>query len=274
MTGERAITIRYMVVLGIFAAAIVAFTLHAIETPNQLGRPEFLTGYVMFGLMLGVALLNARKRLSMVPVGRAAYWLALHVLGGFLIIGLYFVHTQRIWPQGGFERAFAMLVYLVTASGIYGYVIQRFIPRRLTTSGIEIIYERIPAELARIRREAEEIALACTKEAGTDTLARHYLESLSWYFRRPRFFLGHVFALESGEHWVRFQVQTIERYLSEAERRHLAKLEALALYKDRIDFHFVGQSLLKYWLLVHVPLATALLAMMFWHIIVINVYAL
>ena len=274
MMGERAITIRHMIVLGIFAAAIVAFTLHAIETPNQLGRPEFLTGYVLFGLMLGVALLNVRKRLSMVPIGRAAYWLALHVLGGFLIIGIYFIHTQTIWPQGGHERAFAMLVYLVTASGIYGYVIQRIIPRRLTTTGLEIVYERIPAELANIRHEAQEIVLACTKEAGTDTLARHYLESLSWYFRRPRFLVGHVFALQSGEHWVRFQMQTIGRYLNEAERRHLARLEEIALYKNKIDLHFAGQSLLKYWLLVHVPLSAALLAVMFWHVIVVNVYAL
>lgn len=274
MTGERIITIRYTIILGIFAAAIVAFTLHAIETPNQLGRPEFLTGYVLFGLMLGVALLNVRKRLSMVPVGRAAYWLVIHVLGGFLIIGIYFIHTQTIWPQGGYERAFAILLYLVTASGIYGYVIQRIIPRRLTTTGLEIIYERIPSELAEIRREAQAIVLACTKEAGTDTLARHYLESLSWFFRKPRFFLGHVFALQSGEHWVRFQIQTIGRYLNDAERRHLVKLEQIALLKNRIDFHYAGQSLLKYWLLVHVPLSAALLAVMFWHVIVVNVYAL
>jgi hypothetical protein len=38
--------------------------------------------------------------------------------------------------------------------------------------------------------------------------------------------------------------------------------------------HFAGQSVLKYWLLAHVPLAAALVAMMFWHVIIVNVYAL
>lgn len=274
MTGEHAIAIRYSILLGLLGAAIAGFTLHAIETPNNLGREEFLTGYVLFGLMLGTALLNFRKKLSMVPVGRAAYWLAGHVLGGFLIIGIYFVHTQTIWPNGGYEQAFAVLVYLVTASGIYGYVIQRVIPRRLTATDIEVIYERIPAEIAEVRSKAKAIVLSCTQEAGNDTLARHYLESLAWFFRRPRYFISHVFALEAGEHFIRNQVRTIERYLNEKERVHLAEIERLALYKDKIDFHYAGQNMLKTWLLAHVPLAAALLAMMFWHIIVVNVYAL
>lgn len=274
MTSEHAIAIRYSILLGLLGAAIAGFTLHAIETPNNLGREEFLTGYVLFGLMLGTALLNFRKKLSMVPVGRAAYWLAGHVLGGFLIIGIYFVHTQTIWPEGGYEQAFAVLVYLVTASGIYGYVIQRVIPRRLTATDIEVIYERIPAEIAEVRSKAKAIVLSCTQEAGNDTLARHYLESLAWFFRKPRYFISHVFALQAGEHFIRNQVRTIERYLNEKERMHLAEIEKLALYKDKIDFHYAGQSMLKTWLLVHVPLAAALIAMMFWHIIVVNVYAL
>jgi hypothetical protein len=274
MQAEHQIALRYFALLAVFVAAIVAFTLYAIEMPNHLQRPQFLTGYLMFGLMIAVALLNFRKKLSMVPVGRAAYWLALHVFFGVLIIGLYFIHTQTIWPHGGFEQAFALLVYLVTASGLVGYALQRIIPRRLATSGIEIIYERIPAELSEIRHEVQEIVLACTKESGADTLSRHYLETLSWYFRKPRFFAGHLLGLDSGEHWVHFQVQPIGRYLNDAERAHLAKIEALALYKNRIDMHFAGQSVLKYWLLAHVPLAAALVAMMFWHVIIVNVYAL
>jgi len=274
MRTEQAISIRYFALLGVFVAAIVAFTLHAVEMPNNLERPEYLTGYVMFGLMLLVALLNVRKKLAMVPVGRAAYWLAAHAFFGVMIIGLYFIHTQTIWPEGGFERAFAMLVYLVTASGIAGYALQRVSPRRLAAADLEIIYERIPAELAEVRRKVQAIVLASTKEAGSDTLGRHYLESLSWFFRRPRFFFAHVFGLQSGTHWVRFQVQTIERYLSAAEREQLAKIQELALYKDKIDLHYALQSVLKCWLLVHVPLAAALVAMMFWHVIVVNVYAL
>jgi len=273
MRAEHAISIRYFTLLGIFVATIIAFTLHAIEMPNHLQRPEFLTGYVMFGLMLLVALLNVRKKLSMVPIGRAAYWLAGHAFFGVMLIGLYFVHTQTIWPEGGYERAFAMMVYLVTASGLAGYALQRISPRRLAAADLEIIYERIPAELAEVRRKVQAIVLESTKESGADTLGRHYLESLSWYFRRPRFFVPHLFGLQAGQHWIRFQVQTIERYLSAAERAQLTKIEGLALYKDKIDLHYALQSVMKYWLLIHVPLAAALLALMFWHIIAVNVYA-
>ena len=44
--------------------------------------------------------------------------------------------------------------------------------------------------------------------------------------------------------------------------------------KAKIDVHYACQSTMKYWLLVHLPLAAAVLGLMFWHVIVVNVYAI
>jgi hypothetical protein len=256
------------------AAAIVALAVYAREASVSLDRSEFLTGYILFGLMLALALFNARKKLSMVPLGRAAYWLAGHAVGGMLAIALFFIHTNSFWPEGGYEQALAVIFYLVSLSGIFGFLIQRYFPKRLVQSDFEIIYERIPAEVAEVREKAEAAVRACTDATGSDTLARHYFEALSWYFRRPRFFLNHALGGEAGEHWIRHQHQTVDRYLSDAEREHLESLSELARYKNQIDLHYACQSIMKLWLLVHVPLAAAVLGLMFWHVIVVNVYAL
>ena len=78
----NATTTRF-ITLWVAAAGVVAgFAIYASLTRIDLGRPEFLTGYVLFGLMLLLAAYNARKKLSMIPAGRSAYWLAGPIVGG------------------------------------------------------------------------------------------------------------------------------------------------------------------------------------------------
>src|SRR4051812_15359069 len=176
-------------------AAVAVFAALAWETAQMrlhLGRPAILTGWLLLALMVFLALLNARKRLSMIPLGRASAWLAFHTVGGLLAIGFFIIHAGVAWPVGAYEQVLAALFWLTSLSGVVGLVIERTYPQRLTRVDDEIIYERIPGEIARLRAEAEAAVLACTAETGSDTLARHYLDSLAWYFRRPRFAVSYL----------------------------------------------------------------------------------
>jgi hypothetical protein len=47
---------------------------------------------------------------------------------------------------------------------------------------------------------------------------------------------------------------------------------SLAYKKRKIDFHYALQTLLKTWLLVHIPMAAAVTAMVIWHLILIMVF--
>ncbi len=268
------IATRYTILWGAAITGLAILGVYTYLADLQLERTEFITGYSLFALMIALALFNARKKLAMVPLIRSAYWLAIHVVGGAAAVILFFIHTGSIWPSGGYEQALAIVFYLVSISGIVGYAIQRINPRRLVQTDLEIIYERIPAELAEIREKAEAEILACTEETGSDTLARHYMETLVWFFRRPRFVFNNAFGGNAGEHWLRFQYRTVNRYLNDNERVYLDRLNDLAEMKAKIDVHYACQSTMKGWLLVHLPLAAAVLGLMFWHVIVVNVYAL
>ena len=270
----NAIVIRYTLMLGVAVAGLVILGVYSHLAETSLQRSEFVTGYALFGLILLLAMFNARKKLPMLPLIRSAYWLAAHVVGGIAAIALFFIHTGSIWPTGAYEQALAIVFYLVSLSGIFGYVVQRIYPRRLVQTDLEIIFERIPGELAEIREEAELEIHECTKETGSDTLARHYIETLSWYFRRPRFFLNSAFGGDAGNHWLRNQYRSVDRYLNEVERSYLNRIANLAGMKSKIDVHYACQSVMKGWLLLHLPLAAGLLGLMFWHIIVVNVYAI
>ena len=224
--------------------------------------------------MVFLALFNARKKLSMIPLGNASTWLLLHAVGGVLVLAVYWLHTGNLWPVGSYEQLLALLFYATVATGVFGYLIQRFYPRRLTHTGTEMIFERIPQELSDLRVRAEELALQCTEETGSEILGRHYVDTLAWFFRRPRYFNNHVVGSQRGEHWIRQQDAAVRRYLSADEKAYLDQLTDLAQYKNKVDIHYALQGVMKRWLLFHVPLTAGLLAMSIWHMLIVHIYAL
>lgn len=240
---------------------------------NDLGDPEIVTGWSLFGLMLFLGAFNVRKKLAAFNLGLARTWLALHIAGGLLAVVVFLFHTGTVWPTGLYEQVMAGLFWAVSATGLLGVAIIITYPRRLTDSGREIIYERIPNEIYSIRERAEAEVIACTEESGANTLADHYEETLDWYFRRPRFYVNYVVGGNQAEAWLRSHGEAVRRYLSDKETPYLNRLLDLAQQKAAIDRQYACQDVMRKWLVVHIPISVALVAMSLWHLILIYVYA-
>ncbi len=259
----------------VWVGALAAFSGLMVwhRAPQLSIAPSFVTGYILFALVVFLALYSGRKRLSMLPVGKASVWLTLHLVGGALALALFWLHVETIWPLGTADRALAVLFYGVCLSGVVGYGLQLWLPGRLAHAGREIIYERIPTEIATIRGQVEKEILEAAGESGNDTLGREYLETLAWYFAQPRFFWSNALGGRSAEHWLQRHLTTIGRYLTEAERVHLARIAELGAEKRRADAQYAMQALLKRWTMFHVPLAVAMLTLAVWHLILVHVFA-
>ena len=224
--------------------------------------------------MLLLGFFNIRKRLSMLPVGRGSIWLAFHVVAGVLAIAMFWLHTGTVWPGGTYEQVLTVLFYLVSLTGVFGYIILRGLPRRLTQTGIEIMYERIPAEISEIREKVEALSLECTEKTGSDTVAQHYIGTLNWFFQRPRFGISHLLGGDAAGHWLRGPGTAARRYLNNDEKEYFDQILELGAMKVLVDRHYVCQDLMKKWLLVHVPLSMAVILLSIWHFLLVNVYAL
>lgn len=236
---------------------------------------RLVTGWILFGLLTLLAVFNVRKRLSMLPLGSASVWLKIHAAAGVAALVMFWFHTGTVWPLGFYEQLITVLFYATSINGVAGYFLQRLYPQRLTEMGEEIIYERIPAELAGLREQAEALTLEVVKKHGADTIARLYQQRFCWFFERPRFFLAHATgSSQKGESWVKHRCATVKRYLNEEERSALDKLSGLALRKNKIDGHYALQTVMKGWLLIHVPLVASLSVLSFWHLLLVHVYAL
>lgn len=253
---------------------VVAAALWTHQNIVMLNQPDILNGYLLFGCMWIPALLGLRKKLSMLPVGSAAHWTGVHILVGVVLLPLYWLHTGAFWPSGTYEKALAALFYLVSGSGLLGWFVQTIYPARLTQTGGEIQFERIPAAICGLRDAAIATVRQATQDTATDTLARHYVQNLSWYFFKPRFVLNHLFGGQRHEFWLHGEFRRIERYLGPREKQYLERLRELAKQKSNVDTHYAIQGLLKLWLFLHIPASATLLALAVWHLLLVHIYAI
>jgi len=264
-------TLAVFWLLALIAWGVVS--LFAWHAERSLGKASAITGYSLFAAVLALGFFKARKRLLVLPLGSVQEWMRGHVVLGAMGLALYFQHTGTLWPGGRYEQVLAIVFYTAMLTGIVGYVLQRILPHRLADLEGEVIYERIPAELAALRDEMEELILKAVKELGSDTLGRYYTESLEWFFWRPRFLVGHLLGSGRSTGWIRGRITALRRYLNEDEREYLGRIESIALRKSRLDAHYALQSVLKFWLFVHVPASVLLILLACWHLLVVSIYA-
>ena len=254
-------------------AAWILVSLIAWRTGRSLGNPSLVTGYALLAAILFLASFNLRKRVIALPLGTVRAWTRAHLVVGAVCVPLYFQHSGGLWPGGFHEQALALAFYAVALTGLAGYALERLLPKRLTDLDSEIIYERIPQEIAELRERAEAVVVQAMQQLGSDTLGRYYYESLDWYFWKPRFLSSHLLGGRRAARWIGGHISALRRYLSEAERAYLDQIEALAERKSHLDAHLVMQGALKYWLFLHIPLSSILILLAIWHLLLVNIYA-
>jgi hypothetical protein len=246
---------------GLFVVAIFAAMLWTLNfaLAINLQRAEIFSGFTLFGLILLLSLLNARKKLPFLPLLSASLWLHLHIYAGLLSILLFLAHIGFRSPRGPLEVVLAVIFAVVALSGFFGLAISRWIPRQLTLHGESVIFERIPSLRCRLQKEVEELVIDCVAATGSSTLADFYEANLRRYFLTHRHAGSHLLGSSKPLKRLLAQIEAMDRYLSDEERKVMARLMEAVRTKDHLDFHLAGQGLLKGWLFVHIPFTYTLI---------------
>jgi hypothetical protein len=231
----------------------------------------YLTGWVLFGVMVLLTIYNVRKKLPFLPLANSENWLQFHIYAGFFTVVLFLIHLDFRVPTGWFEGTLAWLYVLVTGSGIVGLWLSRVLPRRLSTRGGEVIYEKIPTLRHALQQSAE--ALALGEGTRSPAIAELYGRKLAWFFSGPQSFWRHLFESRQPLNVVMVELEDLRRYLNEQERAVLEKLAQLVRQKDGLDYHHAVQTTLKLWLFVHVPLTYGLMIFSLLHIVLVFAFS-
>ncbi len=234
-------------------------------------RSSFTTGYLLMSCLVFLALFNVRKKITMIPmIGTAAFWMQFHIYVGLATFAIFGMHVAWRVPSGYFERTLAVLYLIVGFSGVYGLFITRILPKRLTAISQEVIFERIPWLRLDIARQARALVLSVCES--TDVLARFYVNRLANYLERPRGLLYLVNPSGRRRRQMIAEIEELDRFLGEDQRKAGRSLVELVKRKDDLDYHTAIQSRLKGWLFIHVGLTYSLLIFVFVHVILVHAF--
>lgn len=132
--------------LIIFAASLIGYLFYAhnsIHGPSGGSSVGLAFGTLGFGFMLFAALLGARKRVPVWRLGRAQAWMRGHLWLGALSLPIILFHSGFHFG-GTLTRLLMWLLMFTVFSGIFGALLQHYIPRVMTADvPLETIYDEI-----------------------------------------------------------------------------------------------------------------------------------
>jgi hypothetical protein len=270
---SRHLALRRSFFTGALLVASVAAVLEDEKLRAVYPRLVYLTGWILFGLILALTAYNVRKKLAFLPLFSSRTWFQIHVYTG-LFTGLAFVlHLRWRPPSGWFELVLAGLFIGVTLSGIAGWWLSNEIPKRLTTAGGEVLYERIPLIRHELRLRAEALALQAIPEAKATTLADFYARELSGYFSAPHNFWASVLGSRRSLNFLLGSLAETKRYFTAVEQKNADELAELIREKDALDNQRTGQLILKGWLFFHIPLTYGLIVFSAVHVVLVYAFS-
>ncbi len=226
-----------------------------------------------YGIAAGVLLLTAasyavRRRMPRRAPWTSHAWLQVHRFAGMFFFVLVLMHTGFRWPAGVLGRAMWILSFWTVLTGLIGVVIQRWIPRVLS-SGLttEVHYDRIPALVGTVAERAETTVASCS-----ESVRRYYRTALAGVMTGPQPRLIYFVDITGGIQARVKDFDYLSRFVDPVEATRVAELRDLFKTKLEMDAHYTLQRALRWWLYAHVPLVGVLVVLVVLHVISVLYY--
>jgi hypothetical protein len=278
--------------LGALTLSAALYVLYARTAASVGGGtvPGLAYGIAGFGLMAFAGLLSLRKKFPIWRIGRAQSWLRGHLWLGLLSFPLILFHAGFDFG-GPLTRVLMWLFIIVIASGLIGAALQHYVPRTMTGAvPMETIYEQIPRVRTQLAEESDAlVAAACgaleietvaaenRRETTTAALATIVRVEVDPSAPLREFYLEEMrpFVLDPSErHPLADQDQARRRFdrlrtaLAPELHATAADLENICEEERQLARQLKMHRVLHGWLLVHIPISFALLALAVVHLVV------
>jgi hypothetical protein len=262
--------------IGSVAAVMAILSVAALAAivNGNVGASGYVSGWILAGLLVFLALYNVRKMVPFLPLGASTTWLQLHIYCGFVTFAVFAVHLRVSVPNGIFECLLASVYLLVFCSGVIGLFMTRSFPARLTMLGDETIFEQIPVVRRELQTAVEALVLASHTDSRGTAITEFYRDEIRPFLMRHYDVLSHLIRGESAR-WHRL-LRTIDdqrRYLSADEQKVMDEVKDYVRQKHQLDTKYALQGALKLWLFVHIPATWALLIFVLFHLVLVHAWS-
>lgn len=274
------------------AAAVVYLAAVSLSEPPWSGGSAIGLAYGIggFGMMVFAGLLSVRKKFPIWRVGRAQTWMRGHLWLGLLSLPIILFHAGFVFG-GPLTSVMMWLFIYVIVSGVAGAALQHVLPRVMFERlPMETIYEEIPHVRAQLVTESETIvAAACgalavvsepaAERATSDSAARlastvridaddsaplreFYLTEMAPFVADPDGVHAIANRIHADQAFARLRM-----VLPPSFHGVIADLENICEEERQLVRQKTLHLWLHGWLLTHIPLSFALLALAVVHIL-------
>lgn len=234
---------------------------------SMLVNTVVFTGEVLLGLCLVLTFFNVRKKLTFIPMLKASTWTQIHIYLGFFTLLLFLVHLRFQLPTGRFEIILTIIFTIVGLSGVVGLLLTRILPAKMTDSGENLTFVKIPSYREKAINEVEELIITIEKNFKESHISDFYVnygEPFMSY--RPKFLSG-IFRSKHLYGVAKFHLDQIVPLIEKKENASLVKdLQEWLDAKRNIDYQECAQKYLKGWLFIHIPFTYSLLLFIAAHV--------
>src|ERR1700731_2896999 len=152
---QRTWAIAFAIIFAVSLIAYIVYSHNSIQGASGGSAIGLAFGVLGFAFMLFAALLGARKRVPVWRVGRAQAWMRGHLWLGALSLPIILFHGGFHFG-GTLTRVLMWLLIFTVFSGVFGAVLQHYIPRVMTSDvPLETIYDEIRNVRSLLREEAD-----------------------------------------------------------------------------------------------------------------------
>jgi hypothetical protein len=153
--SHRVWFIGSLLALALAGLLYVPYALTTVTGTSGGSAVGLMYGSIGSAMMLFAGLLGARKKFPTWRVGRGTSWMRAHLWIGFLSFPFILLHAGFRMGGGPLTRTLMALFVVVFLSGIFGAILQHFIPQVMTQRvTMETIYEQIDRVLEQLVQEA------------------------------------------------------------------------------------------------------------------------
>jgi hypothetical protein len=197
------------------------------------------------------------------PLGTARRWLQAHVYLGTLAFLAVLIHAGFHWPGGFMGWALLLLSAWTTLTGLVGVWLQKWLPIVMSEGlRVEALYERIPALIEHLLKEADALVANAS-----EVLERFYLAEVRTRLAVVEPSWSYLIDVRAGRERALEPFRRMSSFVDPAEKEIVNDLMTIRMEKMDLDVHYSLQGILRRWLIVHVPPAAVLMALLAVHIL-------
>ncbi|MEM9588221.1 MAG: hypothetical protein AAGA03_13145 [Planctomycetota bacterium] len=251
--------VRRAAALSLTGISVAIMAVAVWITESRLGHGSVVSGSALGACVLLLMLLGVRRRLPIWPLGSVSTWTQIHIYTGLFAGGVYALHVPSLIGGGRFESGLSVLFLSVTASGVYGLLASRTLPKRMTALPNQTRFEQVRWHRSQIATAAERLLEGLSEPTAVSVLGSYYRQDLQAFFSSRPGLNYLILPHGSRRRKLLTGLQQIDRYLENEGRKAAGRLAGLIRRKDDLDYQYALQLQLRGWVLVHSVLSLMLL---------------